>query len=292
MDALAGLGVAAGAAVAGGAVAAVYAWRESKQVELSETVVRVPDLPPGLDGLRILHVADTHFPANAESLPRFLAAARRQSYDVVVGTGDYVDTRAGWDVARRAFAALEPGLGVYAVIGGHERYARPGPGSLLRLLGRRRGRWVDPAPFVAGLREAGVRVLINEHCTAEIGGEMVRFIGIDDACHGLDRLPEALPPAGAPGFPILLSHSPDGLLHPAARGLPLAFSGHTHGGQIRVPGYGAPVRNARAVGRRQASGLVRIGGTQVVISRGFGTTRLPLRFACRPELGVVELRRA
>ena len=196
--------------MAGAASAAVYAWRESKRVELSETVVRVPDLPPGLDGLRILHVADTHFPANAESLPRFLAAARRQSYDIVVGTGDYVDTRAGWDVARRAFEQLDPGLGVYAVIGGHERYARPGPATLLRILGRRRGRWVDPGPFVAGLREAGVRVLINEHCTAEIGGEMVRFIGVDDACHGLDRLPEALPPAGRRASPSCSATPPTG----------------------------------------------------------------------------------
>lgn len=285
------------AAALTGASAALYAWRESKRVQPTETVLRVPGLPPGLQGLRILHVADTHFPASGESLPRFLAAARRQRYDLVVGTGDFVDSAAAWDVALRAFRSLEPGLGVFAVIGGHDRYARMhAMEALPRLAGRRQARWVDPRPFIDGLRARGVHVLMNAQVTAEIGGELVRFVGIDDAYHGLDRLEAALPAGGlaagglgAPGFPMLLSHSPDGALNPRARGFPIAFSGHTHGGQIRIPGYGAPVRHARAVGRRNASGVVRVGETQVVISRGFGTTTLPLRLACPPELGVVVL---
>lgn len=286
------LGALAAAWLAGSVAWSLYAWRASKRVDCSETLVFVPDLPPGLEGLRILHVADTHFPANGESLPRFLEAAGRQRYDLVIATGDYVDTTAGWEVALEAFRRLDPALGVFAVIGGHERYPARDLDYLLRLFGRTRRPYVDPAPFLEGLREAGVRVLINEHTTAEIGGEMVRFIGVDDAYHGLDRLAQAKPPAGGGGFPILLSHSPDGLLDPAAHDLPLAFCGHTHGGQIRIPGYGAPTRHARSVGRRDAAGVVRIGATQAVISRGFGTTSIPLRFACPPELGVVELRRA
>lgn len=287
---LAALAVAATA----GAGTTFYAWRESKRVELTETVLRLPDLPPGLDGLRMLHVADTHFSASGESLPRFLEAARRRRYDLVVGTGDFADSQAGWEVALHAFRSLEPALGIFAVIGGHDRYTRVRRADLLpRLAGRRHHDWVDPSPFIESLRKAGVRVLMNENTAAEIGGELVRFVGVDDAYHGLDRLEEALPAEGlsAPGFPILLSHSPDGVLHPAARGFPLALCGHTHGGQIRIPGYGAPVRHARAVGRSNASGVLRVGDTQVVISRGFGTTTLPLRFACRPELGIVELRK-
>ena len=286
MTAIAGVGAVTGAALT------FYAWRESKRVALTETVLRVRDLPAGLHGLRILHVTDTHFPANAESVPRFLNAARAQRYDLVVATGDFVDSQAGWDVALRAFRSLEPGLGIFAVIGGHERYAPLSARQILpRLAGGRHPRWVDPAPFVDGLRALGVHVLMNANVTADINREVVRFVGIDDAYHGLDRLDQAMPPEGfdAPGFPMLLSHSPDGALRPAARGFPIGFSGHTHGGQIRVPGYGAPVRHARAVGRRKASGVIRIGATQVVISRGFGTTTIPLRFACRPELGVVVL---
>ena len=287
-----------GAGCAGAALAA-YAWRESKRVELTHTVIRLPELPAGLEGLRILHVADTHFPRNRESLPRFLDAAASLDYDIVFATGDYADTTRGWPVVAEAFRRLEPKLGIYAVIGGHERYAPAPPITealrLLRLFRRgRKRRLVDPTPLVQQLEAAGVRVLINASTTLEIGGEAVRLIGIDDAYLGLDDLEATTKPRGTPepaAFTILLSHSPDGVPLATTAAIPLALSGHTHGGQIRVPFYGAPVRHARAVDRRQAAGLMRIGGTQVYVSRGFGTTGLPLRFACRPELGVVELRR-
>jgi predicted MPP superfamily phosphohydrolase len=126
----------------------------------------------------------------------------------------------------------------------------------------------------------------------EIGGETVRLVGIDDAALGLDDLPTALPPQAQGHFEILLSHSPDGVLHPQARRIRLALSGHTHGGQIRIPGYGAPVRHARAVDRTDTAGLMRIGRTQCYVSRGFGTAAIPFRLGARPELGVIELRAA
>jgi predicted MPP superfamily phosphohydrolase len=287
------------------AAGAGYTWRESKHVEPTETVLRVPELPMGLDGLRILHVSDTHFPANAESLPRFLATARAQRYDLVIGTGDYVDSQRGWHVAAQAFREIDPALGMFGVIGGHDRYASPrwseiGPRLGSRLGGRqieRRAprRRVDPAPFIEDLESAGMRVLINARTSIEIRGERLDLVGVDDAYLALDDLDAALgaasgAPSGEPGFAILLSHSPDALRDPRAARFPVAFAGHTHGGQIRIPGFGAPVRHASTVTRHQASGLLRIGPTQVVISRGFGTTLVPLRLACRPEVGVVELR--
>ena len=291
--------IGAGAAV--GAGAALYAWRESKWVELSErVVVEVADLPAGLDGLRILHISDTHFPQNGESLPRFLAAVRAQRYDIVFATGDYGDSDRGWPAALEAFRQIDPKLGIYAVLGGHERYRGggrlEGARQLLReLAGERRQAVGDPAPFVEQMRQAGVHVLENESIAVEVEGDVVRLIGVDDAWTGVDDLPAAMnghPGGEPPGFKILLSHSPDAVLQPLARRIPLAFCGHTHGGQIRIPFYGAPVRHARAVDRAHAAGVVRIGATQVCISRGFGTTSVPLRLFCRPEVGVVELRRA
>ncbi len=99
-------------------------------------------------------------------------------------------------------------------------------------------------------------------------------------------------PGDSGGFRLLLSHSPDGLLHARSREVDLALCGHTHGGQITFPLLGAPVRHARAVGRREPAGLLRIGGVTTFVSRGFGTSLLPLRLGARPELAVVELRRA
>ncbi len=294
---MAAVGAGVGTALAG------YAWRESKWVECTERVVPVPGLPPGLDGLRILHVADTHFPGNGESLPRFLDAVRRHRYDIVFATGDYAETDRGWPTVIDAFRQIDPGLGIYAIIGGHERYrGARGVRELLAAAGEiatgRRGRdsrRVDPTPLIEALRAMGVTVLVNANTAVEISGEMVRLIGVDDAYLELDDLPAALggsADALPPGFPILLSHSPDGALHPLAGRIPLAFSGHTHGGQIRLPFFGAPLRHARAVNRIDTAGVVQIGHTTVCISRGFGTAAVPLRLGCRPELGVIELRRA
>ena len=289
-----------GAGLAMGTGAVYYAWRESKWLDLTETIIEVSELPHGLDGLRILHISDTHFPANGESLPRFLAAVRDLRYDIVFGTGDYVESSAGWPVALEALRRIEPGLGIYAVIGGHERY-RPVDGAggvaacVSELLTNRRHADHDPEPFVEALRDAGVQVLMNQSIAIEIEGEIMRLVGIDDAYHGLADLPAALgghPVDEPPGFKVLLSHTPDGVLHPLAQQIPVALSGHTHGGQIRVPFYGAPVRHAHSVNRELPAGLIQIGATQTYVSRGFGTSGIPLRFGCRPELGVVELRRA
>lgn len=274
-----------------------YAWRTSMNLELTDTVVRIDGLPAGLDGLRILHIADTHFPANARSLPRFRRAVERLRYDVVFATGDYAETTRGWPTVVEAFRDLEPGLGCYAVIGGHERYAALRTRTdlwryLQGLLNPAARPLVDPTPLIDELRSTGVRVLINESVDVEIGGEAVRLIGIDDASLGRDDLPAALPATPQGHFEILLSHSPDGVLHPLAQRIPLALSGHTHGGQIRLPGYGAPVRHAHAVNRQHPAGLMRIGATETYVSRGFGTSTIPFRLGARPELGVIELRAA
>ena len=291
----------AGALAAGGAAGAglaAFAWRASKQVELSEVVVPVAGLPAGLDGLRILHIADTHFPANGESLERFLEAARGRNYDLVVATGDYADTADGWPVVVEAFRQLDAKLGVYASLGGHERYPGLGEVSSIWMGWRaiasriRPRRLIDPAPLIAALEAEGVRVLVNENLSLEIEGELVRLIAVDDAYMGLADLEAALPAPDSGGFRLLLSHSPDGLLHPRSGEVDLALCGHTHGGQITFPLLGAPVRHARSVGRREPAGLLRIGGVTTFVSRGFGTSLLPLRLGARPELAVVELRRA
>lgn len=285
-----------GAAALSGGLAA-YAWWESTQVRLVRLDVELPGLPNGLDGLRILHVSDTHFPANGASLERFAQLIAEVEYDIVFASGDYVETAAGWDSAVEAFSLLHAPFGVYASLGAHD-YLSPiataaewSDAARRRAFGGRR-RLVDPAPFVERLEDLGVRVLRNEWTQAEIGGEVVRIGGAGDDSVGMARLDQALPPedgADAPdGLAVLLTHSPDALLrlqHPP----PLSFCGHTHGGQIRIPGYGAPVRHSQLVDRRQTAGVFHHNGAQIVVSQGFGTAIVPLRFLCPPEVGLVQL---
>ena len=286
----------------GGGLAA-YAWWESTQAKLVRHDVEVPGLPDGLDGLRILHISDTHFPANGASLERFAELVAEVEYDIVFASGDYVETAAGWDSAVAAFSLLHAPFGVYASLGAHD-YLSPistmaewSDAMRRRAFGGRR-RLVDPAPFVERLENLGVRVLRNEWTQTEISGEVVRIGGAGDDSVGMARLDRALPPEdgadspdgadGADGLTVLLTHSPDALLR-LQRPPPLSFCGHTHGGQIRIPGYGAPVRHSQLVDRRQTAGVFQRNGAQVVVSQGFGTAIIPLRFLCPPQIGLVHL---
>jgi hypothetical protein len=280
-----------------GVGAALYAWWESTAVEVREHRLRVPDLPQGLEGLRVLHVSDTHFPADGDSVGRFVERVWRLDFDLVCCTGDYVDTSAGWDSAGDALTQLRAPFGVYATLGAHD-YCQP-----VRTFAewcslnadramRSPRRFVDPRPFVERLESSGIVVLRNEWRSLEIGGEPVRIGGAGDDSVRMARLESATPPGD--GFSMLLTHAPDAALRlsrPAESGPNVVLCGHTHGGQIRLPGWGAPLRHSRLVSRRQPDGVFDVEGTQVVVSRGFGTTYVPLRFACRPEIGLITLTR-
>ena len=87
-------------------------------MEATERVVRLAGLPAGLEGLRILHVSDTHFPADGASLPRFLETVSGLEFDLVLASGDYVETSAGWETAARGLTSLAARWGVYATLGG------------------------------------------------------------------------------------------------------------------------------------------------------------------------------
>ncbi len=280
-----------------GAGVALYAWWESTAVQVTEHRLAIPDLPPGLDGLRILHVSDTHFPADGDSVGRFLDSVWDLDYDLVCCTGDYVETSAGWEAAADALTQLRAPFGVYATLGAHD-YCPPVRTidewisfNLDRAL-RSPRRFVDPQPFVDRLEAAGIVVLRNEWRSLEIGGELVRLGGAGDDSARMARLESAVPAPG--GFSMLLTHAPDAALRlagPERGGPSLVLCGHTHGGQIRVPGWGAPLRHSRLVNRKQAAGVFGPDGMKVVVSRGFGTAHVPFRFACRPEIGLLTLSR-
>ena len=256
------------------------------------------DLPPGLEGLRILHVSDTHFPADGDSVGRFVEKVWPLEYDLVCCTGDYVETSAGWDSAADALTQLRAPFGVYATLGAHD-YCQPVRTfdewvsfNVDRVLGSPR-RFVNPEPFVERLEASGIVVLRNEWRSLEIGGELVRIGGAGDDSVKMARLESAVPPPG--GLSMLLTHSPDAALRLPTRsagGPAVVLSGHTHGGQIRIPGWGAPLRHSRLVSRQQPDGVFHVGGAQVVVSRGYGTAHVPLRLACRPEIGLITLSRS
>lgn len=254
---------------------AIYGRQLARELTLAEAEVRLPRLPQPFDGLAILLITDVHVgpfvrPERlAETFVRLLAARP----DVVVLAGDLATAlESELPPFERAFSALGAVADVIAVPGNHDHYA------------------CDMATWTSWMSALGVRVLVNAAHAVERGGSRLAFAGIDDYLVGRPDLDLALRQAAlvAPGAPVILvSHNPDVFFEAAARGVPLTLSGHTHGGQIRVPGLPVLVRMSRY---RLDEGRYEAPGSEIVVSRGLGVTGLPLRLGCPPEAVLVRLR--
>jgi hypothetical protein len=285
------------------AAAADAAAVEPADLVLRRYTVPIRGLSPALAGLRILHLSDTHLgPGVPESLIRRavrLALERRP--DLVVLTGDYIrDGTSCIDRAADLFAPLAgPGgarLGALAVLGNHDHHG-------------------DAARMRSALERVGVRVVDNDrhfldartmswttnpplHARDEprsaamnpVVPGMLCVAGLGDLDEGVIDTASAF--AGVPGDTprVLLCHQPDTVEHPRVRRLriDLALCGHTHGGQVSLPIVGAPIVPSR-FGDRYVGGLARGPGGAVVISRGIGTSLLPVRWNVPPEVVEVTL---
>lgn len=251
---------------------------EPVQVELTQHLVPVPDLPPAWEGAQVLHLSDLHYgDPRSEWLMRLVrerVLALRPR--LIVITGDFIVRfrREVNPVVRHVAALTAPG-GVLAVLGDHDFYRRTD---------------VPVCGIDAALERFGVRVLRNSAVTLPGG---LRVAGTDPTTKKVwcANLPASLAAAG--GIPhLLLTHSPDLLPEASAAGVPLMWCGHTHGGQVVVPCYGPPVTHT-VVGRHFASGWVRWGvhGTRAYVNRGLAS-HASLRFLCRPEMALHTLVRA
>jgi len=246
--------------------------RNAEQVVVARNVVESPDLPPPFDGFTILHLSDLHADMSTgafESVLRLIADLR---YDLCVMTGDYRGPTYGpCEPALRAMSRLRDQLRgeAYAVLGNHDSLA-----------------------LASGLESIGFRLLLNESEAVHRGGQRIFIAGIDDAHYfrtaDIARATSNIP-AGA--FAILLSHTPEVFRQAAEAGFKLQLSGHTHGGQICLPGS-IPITLDSSVPRRMGTGAWRHSAMCGYTSRGAGTSIVPVRFNCPPEITLHELRRA
>jgi predicted MPP superfamily phosphohydrolase len=148
--------------------------------------------------------------------------------------------------------------------------------------------WDDITRTRRGFRDNGLADVTNAGRWVELGGARLRVAGVDDLWGGAQDLDAALGDATADDACLLLSHNPDYAETLTDRRVGLVLSGHMHGGQIVVPGLGYHRLPSR-YGTKYLQGLVRAPCTQVYVSRGLGTTGLPFRFRCRPEISLLTL---
>jgi predicted MPP superfamily phosphohydrolase len=266
-----------GVAVAG-AVSTAYMAFEAQWVRCRETELPVPGLPLPWSGTTILHVSDVHagaFPTNERSLAKVVRWAEPLDPDLVFLTGDILGDPGRSEACLELLSRLHPPLGMFAVTGNHEYGLSKGP------LARARdtsGLWT----------KAGVS-LLSDSCVAlpPREGAQIILCGADYASGGfglLDGGAIAQATGADPGsaFPILLIHEPPASDSHLGNLFPLAFAGHTHGGQLRVPAPSGltPLHNEH---QEFLAGIFAWGAGLLVVSRGIGTSFLPFRLMTRPE---------
>ena len=236
-------------------------------------------LPEAFDGFRIAQISDIHFgPYMGRSgVERAVRLAQSFHPDLVALTGDFVSHPWRKSNGRAGAMFIEPCADVLAqfndtrmiaVLGNHDHYN-------------------GPTFIEAGLRERGISVLRNAQLPLERGKDRIWIAGIDDAwVHSAD-LDQALRGIPSHEATIVLAHEPDFADHAARFPVDLQLSGHSHGGQVRLPGLGALVLPEMA--RKYPMGLNRVGTLQVYTNVGLGVINPPVRFRCPPEVTFLTL---
>ena len=247
--------------------------RNALDIRLTRLDLVFPDLPEAFDGFTILHLTDLH----VDGLPGTMEAARAhaaaQDVDLCVLTGDYRFRVQG------PFEQILPGMTdlVAAVRARH---------GIVGILGNH-----DDAAMVDEFERLGINMLVNESRTIERAGDAIHLTGTDDVHYFYTGEAPAALSVAPRGFRIALIHSPELADVAAAEGFRLYLAGHTHGGQVCLPG-GTPVLTHVGRFRSLARGHWRLGDMQGYTSTGVGTSALPVRFNNRGEVALITLRRA
>jgi uncharacterized protein len=284
---LAGVAAAAGAACFGYGILVERDWYRLRRE-------RVEALGPGQPPLTVLHLSDLHMTAADTRRLAFLERLAAEPVDLVVLTGDMLGEPAGLDPVLEALGRFRPRVGAVAVLGSNDYFAPRFLNPLAYFAGpsSRRRRSAPPNPWrelVQGLEARGWTVLANRR--AQVGD--VAVAGLDDPHIRRDDLDVPVPPDGEarPRLRLGVVHSPYRRALDAfeRNGYGLVLAGHTHGGQVCLPGVGALVTNCD-LPRDQARGLSRWGASWLHVSAGLGTSKFaPFRFACRPEASLLTV---
>jgi uncharacterized protein len=254
-----------------------YGYAVNDRVEVSRVEVKLADLDSAFGGLTIVQLSDLHLGmyTSADYLRRCVEIVNAERPDLVVLTGDYTYiSRKYVEPVADVLSELQPRIGSYAVLGNHDYYQ--GAGHVVR-----------------ALRRAKLNMLVDGYDRLEWRGGRLSLFGVDDLYYGDTNEVRLLGQAPLNEPRILLAHNPDfiGRFIEKKLRVDLMMSGHTHGGQIRLPVLGAPHIDSM-FGQRFARGLNRWEQIQIYTTRGIGMVGLPVRFACPPEIVLYTLRQA
>ena len=241
-------------------------WLEINQINLA-----LPKLARAFNGYRIVQISDLHAGDGIDraQLERVVDTVNAQNPDLVVITGDHVSRLPRQHIELLdTLAKLHPRDRTISVLGNHDVYN-------------------DPAPIRQALKQAGITLLENTIYTIDRGGATLHIAGVGDVFSEQARLGEVLAQLPPTGAAIMLAHEPDFADETAATGrFGLQLSGHSHGGQIRLPFYGGYLPE---LARNYPLGRYQVGNMVQYTNKGIGTIKIYARFNCRPEISVFNL---
>jgi len=244
--------------------------RNADRIIVRRNFVAFEHLPPAFDNFAILHISDLHVDISEGAMRHLMSIVVDLQYDICVLTGDYRGKTYGpFDKSIQGVDQLRALLKgpIYGVLGNHDT--------------------IRMAPAIEAM---GIRLLFNECEPIVRGDNRIYLAGVDDPhfyrADDLARASSRIPPGT---FSILLSHSPEIYGRAAATGFDLMLSGHTHGGQLCLPG-GIPIKLEAKLPRAMGSGAWRYAGMAGYTSTGAGTSLLPVRLNCPPEITLHTLR--
>jgi predicted MPP superfamily phosphohydrolase len=247
-------------------------WRgvsNAAKVEIKHNPILLPDLPASFDGFTILQLSDLHVDMSETAMERVVGLLGDLRYDVCVLTGDYRGKTYGpYEATLAGMARVRAALKgpIYGVLGNH-----------------------DTICMVPGLEGMGISMLLNENDSIVRGGQRIHLVGIDDAhFYRMDNIEKAAAAIPHDEFSILISHTPEIYRQAAHADFNLLLSGHTHGGQICLPG-GIPITLDSVLPRFMASGPWKYHDMIGYTSVGAGSSVVPVRFNCPPEITLHRL---
>lgn len=257
---------------------------EQFNIKVRELELSFPNLPPAFDGYTLLHLSDLHLTKLGLLERRAMKIISGREVDGCFVTGDVTAEPRASDVFRRVCSAIKHRDPIMMVLGNSEH--KP---------------WLDSDMLVQALTFDGLQMLTNASTTITRGADSIVISGVDDAYSHRADLAAAFDGVNPNDFIVFLTHTPSITPDAIARGADLILSGHTHGGQVRIPGIGAlwthmDSHQALNSGLYMPNDLKRLtgvepGDSKLFISRGVGTSRLHIRFLCPPEVVYITLRR-
>jgi predicted MPP superfamily phosphohydrolase len=238
--------------------------RNAADVQVRRNAIGFATLPPAFDGFTVLHITDMHVEMNRGAIDRLIELLPGLDYDACVLTGDFrAKTFGRFDRTLESLERVRAHLKgpVYGVLGNH-----------------------DTIRMVPGMEAMGIRMLLNEAVAVVRGNQRIHMAGIDDAhYYRVDNIQKAAEQVPHDEFSILLSHTPEIYRQAAHAGFDLLLGGHTHGGQICLPGA-IPITLDSTLPRRMGAGPWRYHSMTGYTSVGVGSCIVPVRLNCLPEI--------